>query len=158
MAKRSNKKPLEAVRGTYSAIPHSVLDSKAFTGASLKAKGLLFELLRQLNGHNNGHLQLTTSWLKKRDWNSSDTIQTAKNELVDRGLIMQTRQGGRNLYCSWYAVTWLAISDFTGLDIQQKDYHPGKWQFMDNPPVKKTVKAVPLSGAGNTANWYSPVP
>lgn len=158
MAKKSNKKLLEAVRGTYSAIPHSVLDSMAFIGASLKAKGLLFELLRQLNGHNNGHLQLTASWLKKRGWNSSDTIQTGKNELIERGLIIQTRQGGRNLYCSWYAVTWLNISDFTELDIKQSDYHPGQWQFMDKPPVKKIANTVPLSGAGNTANWYSTAP
>lgn len=155
---KSKKKPPESVRGTYSAIPHDLLDSKAFMGASLKAKALLFELLRQLNGHNNGHLQLTTSWLKKRGWNSNDTIQSAKNELIERGLIIQTRQGGRNLYCSWYAVTWVTISNFIGLDIRKSDYHPGKWHFMDEPPMTKIKTTVPPSGADSTASWCSSAP
>lgn len=155
---RSKKKLPETVRGAYSVIPHAVLDSNAFTGASLKAKALLYDLIRQLNGYNNGHLQLTTSWLKKRGWNSNDTIQSAKNELIERGLAIQTRQGGRNLYCSWYAVTWIPISNFTGLDIRKNDYHPGKWHFMDNLPMTKIKIPIPQGGTDNTANWCTSEP
>ncbi len=130
-----HKKPLEAAQGLYTALPHALLDSVAFMGASHTARSLLCELLRQHNGGNNGHLQLTSSWLKKRGWNSSDVLHRAKLDLIERGLIIQTRQGGLNAGANLYAVTWLLISNFVGLDIKSKDYHPGKWRFMDSSPV-----------------------
>jgi len=133
MAKR--KKPLEAPQGLYTALPHSLLDSVAFMGASHTARSLLCELLRQHNGRNNGHLHLALSWLKKRGWTSNDVVHRAKLEFIERGLIIQTRQGGLNAGANLYAVTWLPISNFVGLDIKPKDYHPGKWRFMDSSPA-----------------------
>ncbi|HAN55337.1 MAG TPA: hypothetical protein DCQ77_03665 [Betaproteobacteria bacterium] len=119
------KRQLETPTGSYSAIPHAVLDSVAFTGASYPAKALLLELVRQLNGRNNGHLQLTSKWLKTRGWKSDDVIHRAKDEMLERQLIMQTRQGGLNHGASQYLVTWLTVSSFVGLDITAKDCHPG---------------------------------
>jgi hypothetical protein len=104
-------------------------------GASHTARSLLCELLRQHNGRNNGHLQLSSTWLKKRGWSSNDVAHRAKLESLERGLIIQTRQGGLNAGANLYAVTWLPISNFVGLDIKSKDYHPGKWRFMDSSPV-----------------------
>jgi len=54
--RRSRKKP-ERVEGGYVAMPWAVLDSEAYRGCSLAAKALLFEIARQHNGENNGHLQ-----------------------------------------------------------------------------------------------------
>jgi hypothetical protein len=125
------KKPIESVDGTYTAIPHRVLDSEAFKGASHIAKSLLLELLRQHNGGNNGHLQLTQNWLKKRGWISGDTIQKAKQELLERGLIVQTKQGGLNIGPSFFALTWLPISNHVGLELRPHQYHRGAWSFMD---------------------------
>jgi len=133
MSKR--KKPLEACQGHYTALPHNLLDSAAFMGASHTARSLLCELLRQHNGSNNGHFQLASTWLKKRGWTSNDVQHRAKLELIERGLIIQTRQGGLNAGANLYAATWLPISNFVGLDIKSKDYHPGKWQFMDSSPA-----------------------
>ena len=130
-----HRKILEAPQGYYTAFPHNLLDSVAFMGASHTARSLLCELLRQHNARNNGHFQLTSTWLKKRGWNSSDVLHRAKLELIERGLIIQTRQGGLNAGANLYAVTWLQISNFVGLDIKSKDYHPGKWRFMDSSPV-----------------------
>ena len=130
-----HKKSLEACQGFFTALPHALLDSVAFMGASNTARSLLCELLRQHNGGNNGHLQLSSTWLKKRGWTSNDVVHRAKLESLERGLIIQTRQGGLNAGANLYAVTWLSISNFVGLDIQSKDYHPGKWRFMDSSPV-----------------------
>ena len=47
MAKKL-KQP-ERIDGSYSAIPHVVLDSIAFIGASNAAKALLFAIIRQHN-------------------------------------------------------------------------------------------------------------
>ena len=83
------KKPLEAVSGTYSAIPHAVLDSVAFMGASHPAKALLLEIVRQLNGRNNGRLQLSDKWLKVRGWTSKDVTFSAKRVLLERKLLLR---------------------------------------------------------------------
>jgi hypothetical protein len=176
VADKKQKRPPESVNGQYGAIPTALLDSKAFMGASYPAKALLFELIRQHNGKNNGRFQLAFSWLAKRGWKSRDVIQRAKAELIESGLLIQTKQGGLNVGATWYAVTWLPISNFVGLDIQSKDYRPGAWAFMDklpvtikrkgyevqwdgiNPMVEKNANAVPLDGKGNTAKRYSTVP
>lgn len=141
------RKPAESVTGRYTAIPHSLLDSVAFEAASHMARSLLWELLRQHNPEvgstgkgNNGHLHLSCKWLKSRGWSSNDSIQKAKLELLARGLIIKTREGGLNNGADKYALTWLPITNFVGLDIQSKDYHLGAYQLLGpfaRPPAKR---------------------
>ena len=78
---------------------------------------------------------MAAPWMRKRGWTSNDVLHRAKLELIERGLITQTRQGGLNAGANLYAVTWLPITNFAGLDIRSKDYHPGTWRFMDTIPV-----------------------
>ena len=139
MTKR--KKPDEPVSGSYTPIPHMVLDSVAFKGLSYSGKSLLFDILRQHTGFNNGHLQLYTEWLYKRGWKSAGTIQKAKEELLERGLIVKTRWGGFNAGADFFALTWLVISNYSGLDITRQNYLPGAWTFMDRLQVPEKRKA-----------------
>lgn len=155
---KQQKRPAEAVNGLYGAIPVTLLDSAAFMGASYPAKALLFDVIRQHNGANNGRLQLSFSWLAKRGWKSRDVIQRAKAELIERGLLIQTKQGGLNIGATWYAVTWLHISNFVGLDIHPKHYHPGAWAFMDKLPIAKIANSVPPDGKGSTGKQYGTSP
>ena len=161
MAKSFKKAP-ESVSGSFSAVPHGVMDSNAFQGAGHPARSLLYELIRQLSGRNNGHLQLTSPWLKKRGWNSADVVQRAKGELLERGLIVLTRQGGMNSGPCLYGVTWLQISNFVGLDLSPQRYHPGQWRLMDKSPLvgKRGLSSVSRSGAvpSNGAAALSAVP
>lgn len=147
-----SKRPVESVSGSYTPLPHAVLDSVAFMGAGITAKAILFELLRQHNGSNNGRFQLTSQWLAKRGWRSADVILRARRQLIDRGLIVQTRQGGLNHGASQYGLTWLPITNFVGLDIAQKDYHPGAWRFMDPAPTLKNTSpdTAPVAGEACT--------
>jgi hypothetical protein len=146
------KKIPEQIAGTYSGIPHKVLDCVAFTGASYRAKALLFDLIRQLNGTNNGHLQLSTSWLKKeRGWMSADLAQKAKQELIDRRLVVKTRFGGLNNGPDLWAVTWLIVSNCAGLDLRADQLIPGAWHFFieTEKQKKRSVKrnsTAPTSG------------
>ncbi len=127
--------------------------------ASHPARSLLLELGRQLNGRNNGHLQLTESWLTKRGW-ARNTPARARNELIERGLIVLTRQGGKNIGPSFFAVTWLTIDNFIGLDIGRANYHRGAWALMDKMPMPSRSTATPPparsrmevvdTGSGNT--------
>ena len=158
MAGKIQKRPQESINGLYAAIPHAVLDGAAFKGASHPAKALLHDLIRQHSGNNNGHLHLSFSWLEGRCWKSRDVIHRARAELIERGLLLQTRQGGLNIGASRYALTWLSITNFVGLDIQGKGYHPGAWSLLDKLPTIKNANAVPPNGKGNTASRYSTVP
>ncbi|MDP1680963.1 MAG: hypothetical protein Q8L39_04225 [Burkholderiales bacterium] len=139
---KPTKKPLEAAQGRYVALPHALLDSTAFMGASHMARSLLFEVMRQHDGRNNGHIHLSAKWLKARGWKSTDSIQKSKLELLDRGLIVKTREGGLNAGPDRYALTWLAITNFVGLDIQAKDYQPGAYQLL-GPFMQPQAKRQP---------------
>ena len=131
------KKPSEAAPGRYSALPHVVLDSPAYTGASVTAKALLNELMRQHSGSNNGRLHLAHTWLVGRGWPSKSTVDKARTELIERGLIVQTKQGGLFIGPNWYALTWLTITNYVGLDIGPHQYHPGAWNSCDLPPTRR---------------------
>lgn len=171
------KKPPEAVSGSYTPIPHAVLDSKAFQSASKRAKALLFELLRQHNGGNNGHLHLAVGWLRKRGWTSNDQIQKAKIELLKLELICKTRQGGLVTGHDCYALTWLDITNYANLDIRKAGYYRGSWHNLDQLSLPKkrechtgvrnstvppsgtgTVPVVPPYGALNDVSADLPVP
>ena len=159
MAKPTQKRPVEAVDGRYGAIPHAVADSAAFMGASHPAKALLLELVRQHSGNNNGHLHLSTSWLADRGWKSRDVVQRAKTELIERQLIIMTRQGGLNMGASRFAITWLPISNYVGLHLTAKQYHRGAWSLMDPlPTCRKIASAVPSDGKGCTGSRNSTSP
>lgn len=153
------RKPAEAVTGSYTAYPHAVLDSVAYMGAGHPAKALLCELLRQHNGRNNGHLHLSYGWLAKRGFNSRDVVKRASLELIERGLIIMTKEGGLNIGPHRFALTWLAITNFVGLDIQSKDYHHGAWSLMDKLPMpNKNEKSLPPHGKACTASRECAVP
>jgi len=125
----------EQVSGRFAALPHAVMDSTAFMGASDSARSLLLELVRQHTGKNNGHFQLTSGWLRRRGWKSSDMVQRAKVELIARQLAIKTRLGGLNAGPDLWAVTWLPISDYAGLtEVSAMTYHPGAWHFL-NPAM-----------------------
>lgn len=155
MAKR---KPTEAVNGSYAAVPHKLLDSNAFIGLSDNARSLLFAFFRQHNGLNNGHFQLTQKWMAKQGWPSSSLNRKARDELIERGLIIRTRLGGLNMGSDWYAVTWLPITDYCGLDISKDQFHPGAWQFCILPPTKKRNPPSKKNHEARAGNRRSPVP
>lgn len=141
MAKQ--KKPVESVRGTYSAMPHAVMDSPAYVGASPTAKALLCELIRQHNGGNNGRLHLSRTWLASRGWRSRSIVDKARVELIERGLIVETRTGGLGIGPSWHALTWLQITNHVGLETSPNTYHPGGWQLCGLPPTSRREAPAP---------------
>lgn len=160
MAKQ--KKPVESVSGGYSALPWAVMDSPAYTGASIAAKALLCALIRQHNGANNGRLHLSHKWLAPRGWPSKSTVEKARAELIERGLIVQTKQGGLFIGPTWFAVTWLPISNHVGLDIGAHQYHKGAYLLCKlpptarrKPPTKKNCQPVHRGSADPTTGAVS---
>lgn len=140
---KKRQKLQEAVGGRYTPIPHELLDSQKFIGLSHIAKALLFDALRQHNGRNNGHIQLSEKWLKGRGWVSGETIQRARRELVVASLLAVTHKGGLNRGATLYGFTWLDVTDYKGLDIPVGQFVKGGWRDAATPlkPIAEIADA-----------------
>jgi hypothetical protein len=137
MARLKKEQRPELIKGGYSAIPWVVLDSQSFKGASDKAKSLLFALMRQHNGSNNGHLHLAKKWLYKQGWTCDANNRKACHELMERGLVVSTKLGGLNMGPNLYALTWYDITNYVGLDVNAKSYQRGAYALCNLPPTAR---------------------
>ena len=98
--------------GSYAGIPRQIIRSESYARLSLSARALLVELCFQYRGSNNGDLTLAYSVLKQHGWNSRNTIERARDELLRERFIVVTRQGRFKKpggCCSLYALTWQSI-------------------------------------------------
>ena len=117
----------------FLSLPHNVLDHDSFRTLSPRATKLLIDIAAQYRGCNNGDLCAPLSVMKKRGWKSNDQLFKARKELLDRGLILTSRQGGLNK-CSLFALTWFQIDDCKGkLDIQSTTVAPHNWKRWSDP-------------------------
>ncbi len=142
MAKLKKEQRPERISGGYSSIPWIVLDSDSFKGATDKAKALLFALMRQHNGQNNGHLHLAKKWLYGQGWTCDTNNRNARRELIERGLIVHTKQGGLNMGPDLFALTWYDITNYIGLDINAKNYSRGLYTLCTLPPTKRRKQPI----------------
>lgn len=136
----------EQVSGGFSQLPHAVLRSASYIGCTPLARALLVELIDQHNGKNNGHLHLSAAYLAGRGFRSKAMIDKGRKELIERNLIVLTKQGGLPTRkagvmkfegASLYALTWLHISNYVGLEVSPKSYHPGAWHMPVQIPKLK---------------------
>lgn len=104
------------IEGRFIALPHDVLNSAAYLRLTYKARSLLLEVALQYSGHNNGQMLLSRSYLRSRGWHSADTIQSAKDELVEAGFLFETFKGHRPNKASWYACTWWLLDPHPDFD------------------------------------------
>lgn len=103
-------------------------DFIALKGNSIK---LLIDVAQQYNGYNNGDLCAALSVMRKRGWNSNQQLQKSLKELLDKNLLIQTRQGGLNIGPNLYAITWQPIDGCNGkLDV--KPTHTAPRSFRRN--------------------------
>ena len=137
MARKNKQARLESISGGYGAIPWTVLDSVSFKGASDKAKALLFALMRQHTGSNNGRLHLAKKWLYNQGWTCHENNSKARNELLERGLIVQTKWGGLNMGADLFALTWYDVTNFVGLDITAKGYSRSAYMLCNLAPTPR---------------------
>lgn len=124
--------------GPFVAIPHVVLESRAYIGLSYPARALLLELAFQYHGDDNGRLLCSGKHLKKRGWKSNDVITRAKRELINSGFIHEMVKGCRPNKASWYAVTWQTLDKLTGYDpAAAKTFERGSYRKNDTltPPL-----------------------
>ncbi|WP_372377349.1 hypothetical protein ACBZ91_10580 [Vibrio natriegens] len=101
-------------KGRFAGIPIFVMESEAYVALPPLAKCLLYELVAQYNGRNNGYLSLTRTDLKSRGFNSHTSNSKAIKYLIESGLITQTRCGGvakGKRVCHLFALNWQPIDE-----------------------------------------------
>lgn len=115
--------------GGFVALPFALVRSSEFAALTSHGVKLLIDLLAQYNLRNNGDLSMSfEKTMRPRGWKSKDTLNKARQELVEAGLILLTRQGGLHR-CSLYAVTFYAIDGCDGkLDVSATRAPPGGWR------------------------------
>lgn len=135
-------------KGGFVRLPWSVLKSRAFIQASPYARMLLIDLAMQYRGDNNGDLCAAWKLMQPRGWRSEETLQKAKRELLDLGLIVETRKGARPNKASLYAVTWFALDPCGGkLEMSPAGFPRGAYKLRDSlPPIpEKTLRLLRLA-------------
>lgn len=133
---------------SFMSIPHIVIDSASYRGLGYPAVKLLFDIVRQYNGGNNGKLVACAKRLRPLGWNSNATIYKGVRELLDSKLLMETRKGGWPNTAAWYAVTWLELSYIEGMDIQRSAFIRGMYRDASCVPLTGVNKGpiAPLNG------------
>lgn len=100
-------------RERYITFPNKCLVSDNFASLSPFATKLIFDFAAKCYGYNNGDLNMVWPEMKARGWRSKDTLYKARDEIVEKGWIIQTRQGWNNR-CALYGFTFLSIGEFGG--------------------------------------------
>jgi hypothetical protein len=96
--------------GSAFVIPYTLLRHPNFIRLSPWGNKLVLDLARQYTGFNNGYLCASRTLMKPAGWKSTDTLQRAIEEAEHYGLILRSRQGGRNR-ATLHALTWRRIDD-----------------------------------------------
>jgi hypothetical protein len=137
----------------FLTLPMVVIDSPAYRAASHVARSLLIDTAKQYTGTNNGKLVCCRKYLRPLGWKSAGVITRARCELVELGLLCETRKGARPNRAGWFALTWQALDITTGLDIDPRQYITGAYMRvngaslcpsdgLDKPPI------IPSNGQG----------
>jgi hypothetical protein len=149
MARKRWKSVGRQESGTFLRVPTDVLLSKTFRSLSTKAKALILDIGTQYNGHNNGHLSPSWALMREQGWVSKQTLQAALEELIEKGLLEQTRQGGRHR-CSLHGFTWMPIDKGpagASLDVPPTKVASGLWRRRSEEIAEKIASASPTIGA-----------
>ena len=109
----------------FLSLHRPLLDCSDFISLKGNSIKLLIDIGQQFNGYNNGDLCSSLSIMRKRGWNSNQQLSKALKELIDKNLIMQTKQGGLNIGPNLYAITWQPIHECKGkLDVKPTTHPP----------------------------------
>lgn len=120
--------------GFFLQIPLAVLHAENFKAMSTKANKLFWALMAQVEvgkggARNNGNLCATPKLVAGPGLKSDATIHEATQELLARGWIEQTRQGGLHMGPNLYAFTFWPIHECSGkLDQRATIVASGKWK------------------------------
>ncbi len=126
---------------SFIALPHNIIEHENWANLSPRAVKLLIDLYGQYRGANNGDLCMVWSLMWKRGWTSRDQLSKARKELLDKGWIVLTRQGGKNRP-SLYAVTFKPIDECKGKLDRPSSNTALRWWTLGYNPEQKNLLAL----------------
>lgn len=128
MAKREGKSRAILYPG-YLHLHRPLLNSEDFKSLKGNSIKLLIDIASQYNGYNNGDLCAALSVMKKRGWNSNQQLTKATKELLEKNLIVLTKQGGLHMGPNLYAISWQPIDECGGkLDVCSSTLPPRRFK------------------------------
>jgi hypothetical protein len=123
----------------HAQIPCDVLRSEACKSLRHAAFKVLVILASQYSGRNNGTLALTDLYAREYGFNSRDTVYGSLRELVDRGLVLQTRDGLRSKsHFALYALNWRPIDNRKGNPLDAPEPPTRTWETWTPGPAPIT--------------------
>ena len=129
--------------GPFWGLPLAVLNSRAYLTLSPHAVKLLNDLGAQYHGNNNGDLCAAWKIMCRRNWRSEATLMKAKRELLQNGLIVETRKGARPNKASLYGLTFYLLDPCGGkLDINPNAFPFGEFIVMERLPPLHELQAI----------------
>ncbi len=138
--------------GGFIQIPHAVYESAAYKGLSLSATKLLWDVVFQYRGNNNG--RLLPGWRimsEDKGWTSRSALARAKAELLESKLLFETRKGARPNKSTWCAATWWHLDWTVDMDIKEQDFPRGAYRDLVSPAAIKINALSPLRGQADAA-------
>ena len=128
MAKRRAKSKTLIYPG-FLHLHRPLLNSEDFISLKRNSIKLLIDIALQYNGYNNGDLCATLSVMKKRGWNSNQQLTKATKELLEKNLIVLTKQGGLHMGPNLCAISWQPIDECRGkLDVRSTTLPPRRFK------------------------------
>lgn len=147
---RRFRKPGRKSNRSFSMLIHDYFTSPEYAELSPRAVKALIDLYCQFRGGNNGDLCAAWSVMAPLGWTSKDQLSKALHELIERGWIICTRQGGKRV-SSLYAVTFLGIDHCGGkLEIRANPVPTNLWKTAKVPALsvsRPTGQCVPPHGS-----------
>jgi hypothetical protein len=118
--------------GRFYPLPAVVLQSSAYVALSTHGKVLLFDMLEQYRGDDNGRMICTWRHMnEKRGWRSRDSLDKARAELLAAGFLFETVKGRRPNRASWYALTFFRLDQH-----DEHDAGPSAFPYLAFMPVE----------------------
>ncbi len=103
------------------AIPRALMAHPDFREMSGSARKVLDVMMYQFNGRNNGNLAATHTMMVEWGGMAKGTLAAALRELVDRNLIIKSRDHDRSrdgAKPALYALTWQPIDECPGKGLE----------------------------------------
>jgi len=128
--------------GPFVAMPRDFLRSRTLASLSPFAAKLLLDMLAAYNGRNNGDLCCTWVLMQPRGWRSKSTLEKARRELLDKGVIQLTRQGGRR-WPNFHALDLFWVDECKGkqLEVAPSGRPTNRWLLKEPAPSIAEARA-----------------
>jgi hypothetical protein len=147
--------------GPWAGLPHCVLDSLAYRHLSLWGRAVLVEVVREMNGYNNGTIGISQRQLAERLHTSNfRSISKAIAELMQHGFLDVTAEGRwKQRLAREYRLTFINTGGpgtYRPATNEYRDWKPEEKSGVEPVSADKALAAEPVSA--EPPNAAEPLP